>query len=74
MESYVTEGDAKDACNSDQLCSGIKAGMEAAIHATRELFQERCEDGFGLLLMDAANAFGCLSRSAALWNARVLVL
>ena len=69
---YVTEGDVKDACNSDQLCSGIKAGMEAAIHAIRELFQERCEDGFGLLLMDAANAFGSLSRSAALWNARVL--
>jgi len=69
---YVTEGDVKDACNSDQLCSGIKAGMEAAIHAIRELFQESCEDGFRLLLMDAANAFGSLSRSAALWNARVL--
>ena len=35
------------------------------IHPIQELFQERCEDGFGLLLMDAANAFGSLSRSAA---------
>jgi len=35
---YVTEGDVKDACNSDQLCYGIKAGMEAAIHAIRDFF------------------------------------
>ena len=36
---YVTEDDVKITCNSDQLCSGIKSGMEGTIHATRELFQ-----------------------------------
>ena len=71
---YVTEDDVKITCNSDRLCSGIKSGilMEGAIHAIRELFQDKCDDGFGLLLMDAANAFNSISRSAALWNARVL--
>ena len=69
---YVTEDDVKITCNSDQLCSGIKSGMEGAIHAIRELFQDKCDDRFALLLMDAANAFNSISRSAALWNARVL--
>ena len=69
---YVTEDDVKIACNIDQLCSGIKSGMEGAIHAIRQLFQNRSDDGYGLLLMDAANAFNSISRSAALWNARVL--
>ena len=68
----VTEDDVKVACNSDQLCSGIKGGIESAVHAIRELFDENCHNGFGLLLMDAVNAFNSISRSATLWNARVL--
>ena len=46
---YVTEGDVKITCNPDQLCSGIKSGMEGAIHARGELFQDKCDDGFGSL-------------------------
>ena len=46
--------------------------MESAIHVIRELFQDKCDEGFGLLLMDAVNAFNSISRSAASWNARVL--
>ena len=68
----VTEDDVKFACNSDQLSSGIKAGIEGAIHSTRELFNNKCDEGFGLLLNDAENAFNTISRAAALWNARVL--
>ena len=68
----VTGDDVKNVCNTDQLCSGIKSGMEGAIHAIRQLYQEKCDDGFGLLLMDASNAFQTISRAAALWNARVL--
>ena len=67
----VTGDDVKNVCNTDQLCSGIKSGMEGAIHAIRQLYQQKC-DGFGLLLMDASNAFQTISRAAALWNARVL--
>ena len=36
--NIVTEGDVKDACGSDQLCSGLKAGGEAAIHTMNNLF------------------------------------
>ena len=68
----VTEDDVKVACNSDQLCSGIKGGIEGAVHAIRELFDENCDDGFGLLLMDAVNAFNSICSPATLWNARVL--
>jgi hypothetical protein len=70
----VTEDDVKFACNSDQLSSGIKfeAGIEGAIHSIRELFNNKCDEGFGLLLNDAVNAFNTRSRAAALWNARVL--
>ena len=68
----VTGDDMKNVCSTYQLCSGIKSGMEGAIHAIRQLYQEKCDDGFGLLLMDASNAFQTISRAAALWNARVL--
>ena len=68
----VTEDDVKISCNSDQLCSGIKAGIEGAIHSIRQLFEDKCDSGFGLFLSDADNAFNSISRSVALWNARVL--
>ena len=68
----VTGDDVRSECNSDQLCSGIKGGIEGGIHGVREIFESNCEDGWGLLLVDAANAFNSLSRPAALWNARVL--
>ena len=43
-----------------------------AIHAVKELFDVNCDAGWGLLLVDAKNAFNSLNRVAALWNARVL--
>ena len=58
----------EDVWGGDQLCAGAKAGIEAAVHAMREVFE--AEETEGLFLVDAANAF--LSRSASLWNCRVL--
>ena len=68
----ITGDDVEQECLSDQICSGIKSGIEGSIHAFCQLFEEFSNDGWGILLMDAANAFNSISRGAAIWNARVL--
>ena len=70
--ALATRADLEEVCGTDQLCSGLRAGMEGAIHAVKELFDLNCDAGWGLLLVDAKNAFNSLNRVAALWNARVL--
>ena len=40
----------------------LKAQMEGAIHAVKELFDLNCDAGWGLLLVDAKNAFNYLNR------------
>ncbi len=68
--ALATRLDVQEVCGADQLCAGTRAGVEAAVHAMKELFDT--EETEGLLLVDAANAFNVLSRPAALWNCRVL--
>ena len=68
----VTQVDVESVCGVDQLCSGLKAGIEGAIHSARELFEEKSGDGFGLLLVDTNNAFNSVNRAVVLWNVRVL--
>ena len=55
-----------------QLCGGVRAGIEGAIHATCDRFEEYNGDGWGVLLVDATNAFNVISCNAALWNSRIL--
>ena len=62
----------REPCSSDQLCSGLEAGIEAAIHAMNDLFDEKKGKGWDVLLVDASNAFNALNRKAAQWNARHL--
>ena len=69
---YITGEDVQMECGTDQLCSGLKSGIEAGIHAIKTLFNDHSEEGWGLLLIDAANAFNSISRPMALWNARIL--
>ena len=52
-----------------QLCAGQPAGIEAAIHAMCQLYDDNTE---AVLLVDASNAFNVLNRQAALHNIRVL--
>ena len=66
----ATRDDITDLCEVDQLCSGLKGGIEGAVNAMRELFEEHHADGWGLLLVDARNAFNKLNKAAAIWNSR----
>ena len=68
----ATSADVEELCGTNQLCSGLKAGIEGAVHAIKELYEENSGTGWGLLLVDARNAFNSVSRVAALWNVRVL--
>ena len=60
--TIITGDEAMEACGSDQLCSGLKAGIEGVIHGISECFEEHCHDGWGLLLTAAENAFNSISR------------
>ena len=53
-----------------QACAGLKGGVEAAVHALREVFED--PNTQGILLVDAENAFNALNRSAALHNSRII--
>ena len=70
--ALATLTDLEDVCGVAQLCSELQAGMEGAIHAVCELFDLHSDDGRGVLLVDARNAFNSVNRVAALWNARFL--
>ena len=66
--------DIEDLCGVDQLCGGILSGIEGAVHAMNDLFAHHFDSvpGWGVLLVDALNAFNSLNCSALLWNAHVL--
>ena len=63
--------DLKVECGADQLCASLEAGIEGAVHAMCTEF-DKADCGWGVLMVDAANAFNALNRKAALWHARHL--
>ena len=68
----VTRVDVEEVCGVEQLCSGLKAGIEGTVRGMCELFELKSSEGVGMLLVDAKNAFNSVSREAVLWNVRVL--
>ena len=64
--AMATGSDVVDLCGVRQLCSRLKAGIEGSVHAIRKLYEEHCGNGWGLLQVDAKNAFNSLNRAAAL--------
>lgn len=68
--AHITGEDVREECGADQLCAGTKAGIESAIHAMSDLFDE--DDDTSILLVDASNAFNSISRPLTLWSARIL--
>ena len=67
----ATRTDIADLCGADQLCSGIKGGIEGAFNAMKELFEANRASRWGLLLVDANNAFNFRNRVTAIWNTRI---
>ena len=53
-----------------QTCSGVRSGIEAAVHATDEAWKSPHTEC--LLQVDAENAFNRLNRKVALHNVREL--
>ena len=63
---FVIKGDIQEAAGSRQLYGSQIAGIEAAVHSVRCLFESDKTEV--ILLVDASNAFNCLNRTMALMN------
>ena len=68
----LTNDDLAYAFGSEELAGGVSCEIEGSIHGLRKLFEKKSSNGFGLLLLDAKNAFNSINRSSALLNARTL--
>ena len=49
-----------------QVCAGISGGVEAAVHAVRQVFEDKNTEA--IILVDADDAFNRLNRKATLHN------
>ncbi len=66
----VVKTDVQKATGAVQLCGGQQAGIEAAIHAMRSVYE--AADTEAILLVDAKNAFNTMNRQTALRNIAIL--
>ena len=62
--------DVQAAVGTSQFCGGQAAGVEAAIHKIRSLFEN--DDCHAALLSDADSAFQLVNRKAGLWNVQYI--
>ena len=55
--ALATGMDVEEVCGTNQLCSGIKAGIEGAVHTMRELFDVTLKQDGGsfYIVVDAKN-------------------
>ncbi len=63
--------DIQDAVGPLQTCAGLKSGIEASIHATKDCWED--PDTEAVLLVDADNAFNRINRDLAVHNIRSIV-
>ena len=61
------------AFQDDQLCAGLKAGIDGAIHRVQSLWDENLStEEWGFSLVDAKNTFNEINRIGMLWSVRYL--
>ena len=59
----------------DQMCAGLKLGIDGAIHMVQSLFEENLTtENWGFLLVDANNTFDEINQVGMLWTVRKLWL
>ena len=65
---------ATRACGTDQLCSGLEAGIEGREHHPRSMWDAHVDDDqpWGILMIDARNAFNEGNWKMMVWVARHL--
>jgi hypothetical protein len=67
----LTGDEAMEACGVKQLASGVSAGIDAAVHALRDKWEQYdMDDDFGILKIDAENGFNEMVRLHLLWTIR----
>ena len=68
----VVRDDIQLAAGPLQTCAGLKSGIEASIHATRDLWYEDATEA--AILVDADNAFNRLNRKLAIHNYSIVAI
>ena len=69
----VTVTEATISCRDDQLCVGIKAVIDGAIHGVRALwYKNSTTENWVFLLVDTKNSFNEINRVRMLWKVRHL--
>eukprot|EP00957_Ditylum_brightwellii_P039239 2968836-Ditylum_brightwellii.AAC.1 len=63
----VCSEDITSVCSTHQLCSGLKAGIEGAVHTMREMWDNHGDkESWGILLINGGNTFNNVNWKAAL--------
>jgi hypothetical protein len=66
----AVKDEVMDSVGSLQTCAGQEGGIEATIHAMRELYSEDSTEA--VLLVDASNAFNSVNRQTFLHNINII--
>ena len=67
---YLLKSDIQKAAGCLQMCTGLRSGIEAAVHMTHKVWHDDTTEA--MLLVDANNAFNRLNRQVALHNIKQL--
>ena len=68
-----TGPEATTAWHDDQMCAGLKSGIDGAIHGVQSLWDKNSStEEWGFLLVDAKNAFNGINRVGMLWTVQHL--